>query len=358
MGAFGGGKRKTDARILESQKTFCQSTMETVWHLEWTHGAFDVYAKGGMLGGAAFMVGGRVIRPFYEAPWLGEPEPQPPGLLGVMRNEFPCVPFGVPYLPDGLPAGWREAVATPVVAQDTALDASDDLQHGYGCIGEWALVRQTAHEIEIALDYPDGSDPQRPALDIVLRIDARVDARRPMGLHPNLALPALTGAFRIEPGAFRFGMVHPGGPERGVSRAAAGATFDALDSVPLRDGGTGAFDRLPLCAATEEIVQLCGIGGAVTLTDDVAGTAYRLSWDADKLPSLLLWISNRGRTYAPWNGRNLCVGVEPVASAFELGCAAALAPNPINARGVPTALSISAQRPTEIAYRFEVLDHH
>lgn len=343
--------------------------METVWHLEWTHGAFDVHAKGGMLGGVAFTAGGRVIRPFYEAPWLGEPEPQPPGLLGVMRNEFPCVPFGVPYSPDGLPAGWREAVATPVAAQDAALDASDDLQHGYGCVGEWALVRQTAHEIEIALDYPDSSpiarltriiraDPQRPALDIVLRIDARVDARRPMGLHPNLALPALTGAFRIEPAAFRFGMVHPGGPERGVSRAAAGATFDALDSVPLSTGGTGAFDRLPLGAPTEEIVQLCGIGGAVTLTDDVAATAYRLSWDADKLPSLLLWISNRGRTYAPWNGRNLCVGVEPVASAFELGCVASLAPNPINARGVPTALSISAQRPTEIAYRFEVLDGH
>lgn len=341
--------------------------METIWHLEWTHGAFDVHAKGGMLGGVAFVAGGRVIRPFYEAPWLGQPEPQPPGLLGVMRNEFACVPFGVPYAPEGLPTGWREAAATPVAAHDTVLDASDDLQHGHGCTGEWALVRQTAHEIEIALDYPDGSpitrltrviraDPQRPAFDIVLRIDARIAARRPVGLHPNLALPALAGAFRIAPGAFRFGMVHPGGPEPGVSRAAPGATFDALGNVPLRDGDIGAFDRLPLAHAAEEILQLCGIDGTVSLTDDVAGATYRLSWDAGKLPSLLLWISNRGRTYAPWNGRNLCVGIEPVASAFELGCAASLAPNPISKRGVPTALSINAQQPTAIAYRFEVLD--
>ncbi|CAN0627122.1 conserved protein of unknown function [Burkholderia multivorans] len=340
--------------------------METVWHLEWTHGAFDVHANGGMLGGVAFALNDRTIRPFYEAPWLDRPEPQPAGLLGVMRSEFPCVPFGVPYAPDSLPDGWREAAATPIDTRDAAHDASDDLQHGYGCVGAWSLVKQTAHEIEIALDYPEGSpirrltrivraDPSRAALDVVLRIEARAAARRPAGLHPNLALPALAGAFRVEPGAFRFGIVHPGGPEPGVSRALAGATFDALDRVPLADGGTGAFDRLPLADATEEIVQLCGIDGTVTLTDDDARTRYRLTWDAAALPSLLLWISNRGRTHSPWNGRNLCLGVEPVASAFELGCRPSLAANPINAREVPTAISLNPDQPVEIAYRFEVM---
>ncbi|WP_063895285.1 hypothetical protein [Burkholderia stagnalis] len=337
--------------------------MESVWHLEWAHGAFDVHARGGMLGGVTFDSGTRVVRPFYEPPWLDEPGALPDGLLGTMRSEFACVPFGVPYAPDGLADGWRDAVATPVAAHD----ASDDLQHGYGCIGEWACVRRTSHDIEIALDYPAGSpiarvtrtiraDPQRPALDIVLRIDARSAARRPAGLHPNLALPALAGAFRIEPGAFRFGMIHPGGPERGVSRGRPGATFETLDRVPLADGGWRAFDRLPFADATEEIVQLCGIDGSVTLHDDAAGAAYRLTWDAAALPSLLLWISNRGRAYAPWNGRNLCVGVEPVASAFELGCRASLAPNPINTRGVATAVTLDPARPLEIAYRFEVLD--
>ncbi|RQS67044.1 hypothetical protein DID96_22625 [Burkholderia sp. Bp8963] len=347
--------------------------MDTVWHLEWAHGAFDVHARGGMLGGVAFFSGARVIRPFYEPPWLGEPAARPDGLLGVMRSEFACVPFGVPYAPDGLAEGWRDAVATPAAAHDAhnahdaPLDASDDLQHGYGCIADWTCVRRTSHEIEIALDYPAGSpiarvtrtiraDPQRAALEFVLRIDARTAARRPAGLHPNLALPSLAGAFRIEPGAFRFGVVHPGGPEPGVSHGRPGATFETLDRVPLADGEYRAFDRLPFADATEEIVQLCGIDGSVTLHDDVAGTAYRLTWDAAVLPSLLLWISNRGRAYAPWNGRNLCVGVEPVASAFELGCHASLAPNPINARGVATALTLDPARPLEIAYRFDVLD--
>ncbi|KVZ01697.1 hypothetical protein [Burkholderia ubonensis] len=345
---------------------------ESVWHLEWAHGAFDVHAQGGMLGGVAFVVGDRIVRPFYEPPWLDEPAPRPDGLLGVMRSEFACVPFGVPYADagpsvDGLADGWRDAVATPVAAHDAPLDPSDDLQHGYGCIGQWTCVRRGALDIEIALDYPAGSpiarltrtiraDPHRPALDVVLRIDARAGARRPIGLHPNLALPALAGAFRIEPDAFRFGVVHPGGPEPGVSLGRPGATFETLDRVPLADGGHRAFDRLPFADATEEIVQLCGIDGGVTLHDEVAGTACRLTWDAAALPSLLLWISNRGRTHAPWNGRNLCVGVEPVASAFELGCAASLAPNPINARGVATAVTLDPARPLEIAYRFDVLD--
>ncbi|WP_269510299.1 hypothetical protein [Burkholderia sp. IMCC1007] len=340
--------------------------MDTVWHLKWAHGAFDLHAAGGMLGGVAFQQDGRTIRPFYEAPWLGQAEPQPSGLLGVMRSEFPCVPFGVPISPDQLPQAWRKAAATPIVADNPALDSIDDLQHGYGCTGPWSLVRQTEHQIEIEIAYPETSsiarltrivraDPNRAAFDIMLRIEARKSTRSPIGLHPNLALPTLTGAFRIEPGPYRFGIVHPAGPEPRVSTALAGATFETLERVPLAEGGFGAFDRLPLAQPTEEILQLCGIDGSVTMTDAAAGTRYKLTWDADALPSLLLWISNRGRAYAPWNGRNLCVGIEPVASAFELGRAASLAPNPINSRGVTTALALNPDTPTEIAYRFEVL---
>lgn len=340
--------------------------MDTVWHLEWTHGAFDIHSAGGMLGGVAFQCNGRTIRPFYEAPWLGQPEPQLSGLLGVLRSEFPCVPFGVPCAPNDLPPNWREAAATPVAAGDGAHEAVDDLLHGYGAAGAWSLVRQTSHEIEIKIDYPEHAAiagltrivravPDRAALEFVLRIVARVPARRPVGLHPNLALPSIAGGLQIEPGQFRFGMVHPGGPERGVSRACAGATFESLESVPLTTGGREAFDRLPFADATEEIVQLCGIDGTVRLTDDETRARYRLTWDADTLPSLLLWISNRGRAYVPWNSRNQCVGVEPVASAFDLGCSASLAPNPINTCGVATALTLSPDKPTDIAYRFEVL---
>lgn len=340
--------------------------MNKVWHLEWPHGSLNVHSRGGMLGSVWLRDGNRRVAPFYEAPWLNEETSAQPGLLGQLRSEFPCVPFGVPWPAEAVVENWQPSLAASIDEQDDPLDASDDLLHGYVCVGEWTLVRQTDLSIEIALDYPPESaiarvvrviraDPDAPAIDFSVRIESRREARRPLGLHPNLALPSMAGALKIEPGEFRFGLVHPGGPEPGVSRAAPGALFEQLDRVPLRSGGTAAFDRLPFVHDTEEIVQLCGADGSVTLTNEEAKVAYRLTWDASVLPSLLLWISNRGRTYEPWNGRNLCLGVEPVASAFELGCRPSLAANPINARGVPTAVALDPRQPVEIAYRFEVV---
>ena len=341
-------------------------TMNQRWHLEWPHGSLAVYAAGGMLGNVEFKHAGRRVRPFYEVPWIGDAEAAgAQGLVAHMRSEFPCVPFGVPYRPDQVGEAWHAALTTPTAQFDPETDASDDLLHGYGAIGEWKLVSQSATEIRIAIDYPESSaisritrviraDMAAPAIDFELHIEARRASARPLGLHPNIALPSLTGALRIDPGQFAFGMVHPGGPEPGVSRARAGAQFSRLDDVPLGAGGHAAFDRLPLAEDTEEILQLCGVNGNVTMTDEAADVAYRLSWDAAVLPALLLWISNRGRRYAPWNGRNLCVGVEPIAGAFELGCQASLAANPINAQGVATAVALDPAAPVTLAYRFEV----
>jgi hypothetical protein len=340
--------------------------MNEIWHLEWPHGSLDVHARGGMLSGVSLKSGKGHVQPFYEAPWLSDGTPEQAGLLGQLRSEFPCVPFGVPYLPETVVDSWQQSLATAVAEDDHPLDESDDLQHGYTCVAAWTLVRQTDLSIEIALEYPSTSsiarvvrviraDPDGPAIDFSVTVEARRKTRRPIGLHPNLALPSIAGAFQIHPGKFRFGMVHPAGPEPEISRAAPGAVFNELDKVPLRAGGTTALDRLPLAHDTEEIIQLCGVDGSVILTNDESRVAYRLTWDSSVLPSLLLWISNRGRTYSPWNGRNLCLGVEPVASAFELGCRPSLAANPINAREVPTAISLDPGQPVEIAYRFEVM---
>jgi len=344
--------------------------MNKSWRLEWAHGSLAVHAMGGMLGDVTLKRGSNSIRPFYEASWLSDgisdASAGQPGLLGHMRSEFPCVPFGVPYVPEAVVESWQPSFAAPEPDRDDPLDASDDLLHGYCCVNEWTLVRQADHEIGIALEYPATSsiarvtrviraDPNGPAIDVTLTVESRRKTRRPLGLHPNLALPSIAGALQIIPGSFDFGVVHPGGPEPGVSRAAPGAIFDTLDKVPLHAGGTAAFDRLPFAHDTEEIIQLCGVDGSVVLTDEEARVAYRLTWDASVLPSLLLWISNRGRTYSPWNSRNLCLGVEPIAGAFELGCHAALADNPINERGVPTAVPIDPMQPVDIAYRFEML---
>ena len=240
---------------------------------------------------------------------------------------------------------------------------SDALLHGYSSNTDWRLVSQSAEALVIAVDYPEDSPVAgmtrtvRPVageavLDVSVEVRARRPCRRPFGFHPNFALRGEPGSFRIEPGAFSFGLTHPTG-ERGVSKARADTRFTALAEVPLADGGSAPFDRLPFAEATEEIVQLCGIDGSVRLVDAAARAAWSLTFDRRVLPSLLLWMSNRGRQYDPWNGRNLCVGVEPVAAAFDLGVAAGLAPNPITAAGVPTALSLDPAAPVTIGFRLK-----
>jgi hypothetical protein len=62
-------------------------------------------------------------------------------------------------------------------------------------------------------------------------------------------------------------------------------------------------------------------------------------------------MSNRGRKYDPWNGENLCLGVEPIASAFDLGTPASVAPNPIAAHGVATALALDPAKPVTAGFR-------
>lgn len=330
------------------------------WRLAWPHGELIVYAIGGMLGGVRLRVGDSWIAPFYEPPWHTEQGIFQPPLLGNMRSEFGCVPFGVPYGAESVTDEWSGSLRTDPAAD---LDATDNILHGYGSIANWDLVHLTQDEIRICVDYPVSSvvrrlertircDRHAPAIEFSLKIEVRKRAKRPVGVHPTLALPKRPGLLHIKSCNFRLGFCHPAGPEPGISRAKPGGVFTRLSEVPLVSGGVASFTQFPLTYNTEEILQLCGTDGLAEFVNAEIGAAYTLTWDADALPSLLLWISNRGRAYAPWNSRNICLGVEPMVGAFELGCTASLAKNPMAREGIATALVLEPEHPTTIAYRF------
>ena len=83
------------------------------------------------------------------------------------------------------------------------------------------------------------------------------------------------------------------------------------------------------------------------------GTGSTLTWQAEHFPSLLLWYSNRGRKGAPWSGRHVAIGIEPICSPFGLGPATARADNPLARSGVLTAFDFSPDRPFTTRYRIE-----
>jgi hypothetical protein len=134
-----------------------------------------------------------------------------------------------------------------------------------------------------------------------------------------------------------------------------GATFRQLRRVPLGAGGYADLTRYPARAGFEDLVLL-----ATRSTQPLAWMAVtfpkeRYLWFALKNPrqlaSTLLWHSNGGRHYAPWNGRHRSVlGIEDVTAYFDLGLAASARPNQLSRRGVPTTLTLTRDRALRIPY--------
>jgi hypothetical protein len=81
----------------------------------------------------------------------------------------------------------------------------------------------------------------------------------------------------------------------------------------------------------------------------------RYVWFAIKDPrvlaSTILWHSNGGRHYPPWNGRHRRVlGLEEVTSYFHFGLAESAAPNPVSRSGVPTVVQLNPDHPLAVNY--------
>ena len=297
-----------------------------------------------------FRVDGQDVSPLYEAPWPDYPADP---MLGHLKGDFLCVPFGIaPESLEHFPAGWSQLSPgrTPY-------------GHGYAANTEWDVEWAQADAIRLRADYPEGDAVAWVAREVSCADDAvtitdeiamRRDARLPLGLHPMLRLPEEPGAATLIPPACAAIATYPV-PSDASAILQPDARFASLSEAPLRDGGTIDLSRLPLDAATEELVLLCDVATpSVSLVNHAAGYEVTLEWDATLLRHCLLWISNRGRAFPPWNGRNLCLGVEPITSAFDLGTDVAAATNPLSATGLATAVDLQAGTTYSIAHRLTV----
>jgi hypothetical protein len=92
------------------------------------------------------------------------------------------------------------------------------------------------------------------------------------------------------------------------------------------------------------------LGWAAAIRPDAADVVLSLKSPAD-FPVTMLWFSNGGRDYAPWNGRNVGVlGLEEGRAYSAAGHAASIAPNPLSASGIPTALELKPGGVVEVRH--------
>jgi hypothetical protein len=128
-----------------------------------------------------------------------------------------------------------------------------------------------------------------------------------------------------------------------------------LHQVPCTDGSTTDLTRFPARGGFEDLAILCADPTMEFAWSAVAFPEPGFVWfsfrDPRQLSCTLLWFSNGGRDYSPWNGRHVNVmGIEDMTGYFDMGLAASSRRNPLTERGVRTSLNPDGKGRISIPY--------
>jgi len=177
------------------------------------------------------------------------------------------------------------------------------------------------------------------------------------GHHATLKFPDRPGSGILTTSPFHFGQVAPLPVElpedKGYSILKPGARFHRLDRVPTITGEIADLSRYPARRGFEDICLLVSKPGRTFAWTAVTFPEEDYVWftlkDARVLRQTLVWISNGGRHFPPWNGRHVNVlGLEEITSYFHYGLAESAARNPLNEAGYPTTDMLDPLKPLAI----------
>ncbi|WP_274626421.1 hypothetical protein [Arvimicrobium flavum] len=278
---------------------------------------------------------GRELKPLHRAPWIDEPEAALPDSLPQgtrwLSGDFLCAPFSAsdvepaplhgwpansrwhPVESAAIPGGWRARLRLEKTVMGATVEKILTLRDGH------PFLYQEHAFIGGAGELPAAHHPMT-----VMKTGGRI-AYSPKRL-------ALTPGASLEPD-----------PARGRYVLAYPAKTTDLTAFPRTDGGVYDLTRYPADGAAEDFIVLVEADHAGPGWTAVARAAesdlFLVLKNPAELPVTMLWISNGGRDYAPWNGRHRGVlGIEDGRTA--VGHAASLGDNTLKALGVPTSFSL------------------
>lgn len=309
-----------------------------------------VTRTGGHLAPVVFKLGRRAVQPFSITPWWNESPQGIPTMLRVARGDFFCAPFG------GNAAKFR-GEQHPAHGDSANLDYKfESLERTGGTVTLHASLRTRVRRgrVDKRLSLRDGH-----AAVYCEHVLSGMSGPMTIGTHPMIRFPDQPGSCAISTSAFKRGYVVPGEWERpearGYSLLKPGAPFTSLARVPAAAGGTIDLTRYPARRGYEELVELISDArlpfawSAATLPGE--GYAFFQLKNPRVLRETVLWFSNGGRHYPPWNGRHLNVaGIEEVTAYFHLGLAESAKPNLLTRAGAPTAVQLRPDRPLRVAH--------
>ena len=344
------------SRFASDSEQRCMTTRTTMvlgqpsWRLASSDVEIFVTELGGHVAPVTFDLGGRSFAPMAVAPWAQESlAPALPACVRALRGDFFCMPFGgngTPFLGERHPP------------------------HGETANGRWTFEsleqrpRRTTLHLSMETEVRQGRVDKRISLvdghNAVYSRHSISGMSGPMSLghHAMLKCPADPGSGLISVSPFRFGQVYPEPVEQpesgGHSCLLPGARFHSLAEVPTTFGENTDLSRYPVRRGYEDVVMLVSEPALPFAWTAVSFPSQGYVWFALKNPQVLrqtlLWFSNGGRDYAPWNGRHVDVlGVEELTSYFFTGLAESVYPNAISTAGDPTSLMLDPNRTFEVS---------
>ena len=280
---------------------------------------------------------GRACAPFHRAPWADDATP-PGGTgdaphLARISGDFFCAPFSTSDVEKAPAHGWSANSAWRAVSVHSA---------GGGVRARFELERSIlGARLVKELTLSDGHPfvYQR-------HIFTGGTGALPVANHAMVRLPS---GGRMAFSAKRYAETPDtpleADPERGRSALAYPARSKDLAAFPAAGGDPVDLTSYPIASDHEDFVTLVEAAdsalGWSAVSRPVEGDVALMLKNPDRLPVTMLWFSNGGRIYAPWNGRHRDVlGVEDGCTYSGHGHAASTAANPMSDAGIPTAIRL------------------
>lgn len=265
----------------------------------------------------------------HAAPWRDAAEVQADRAIPLvdrrLSGDFLCMPFGRDDVHGGPP-------------------------HGLTANSRWVVKRHTPEVLAARLamnvqgarvDKHLALDPEAPVLYQTHVIRGGQGAMT-LAHHPMIAMAA-GGRLRCSPKRAVLTEPtpqHPGAHFWALNQRVAGYEVHSVSGarVDIRDYPSEICEDFAVMI--EAMTRGLGWSALERFAED---DTILILKDARKLPLTLLWVSNGGRDFSPWNGRHRGVlGIEDAICAGGAGFAAACRPNRITAEGVPSALDLGA----------------
>jgi len=278
---------------------------------------------------------GRTITPLHSAPWVDDraitEDESIPANLRYLSGDFFCAPFGASDVDPAPPHGWTaNSHWSPVETRAFA----------GGVTARYRLDRPVlGATVEKRFTLRDG----HPFL-YETHVFAGGEGAVPVANHAMTRFP---GGGQLSFSRKQHVETPPTAPEPdpalGRSRLAYPAR-SATTVLPLAAGGSADISRYPFAEKHEDIVLLVEdpanpLGWIAAQRPDSRDMFVSLKRPAE-YPVTVLWFSNGGRDYAPWNSRHIGVlGMEEGRTTL-LGHRGSIEPNALSDAGTPTALRL------------------